>query len=103
MKTFAMTEMETIRWMEANKLAEISNQFEPITAIIQRATDLFKATLDNDARKKQLQIGYIMQSLTLLCALMDVNLTECYAIALQTELDAEKKRKKILAQLHVVD
>lgn len=99
MKTFAMTEMETIRWMEANKLAEISNQFEPITAIIQRAADLFEATLDNDARKKQLQIGYIMQSLTLLCDKMDVNLTECYAMALQAKLDAEKLR----AQLHVVD
>lgn len=98
MQTFAMVEMETIRWIEANRLTEMATQVGPVTSILQHTVDLFDATIDTDKHKQQLQVGYIMQSLTLLCDMLDCNLTDCYAMALRAKLDAEKQR----AQLHVV-
>ncbi len=81
--TFASTEMEVVRWGEARGIIQNGKPLGQATKTIEEVAELFDALLKNNKEEAVDAIGDIMVTLTMLCGILDVNLTDCYEHAYQ--------------------
>lgn len=79
--TFASVEMEVVRWGEARGIIQNGKPMGQAVKTLEEVTELLDALLRRDIDDAKDAIGDIMVTLTMLCGILDVNLTDCYELA----------------------
>ena len=81
--SFAITEMEVLRWGEARGIVKNGTPLGQACKTLEETAELLDAVAREDLTDTKDAIGDIMVTLTMLCAVLDVNLTDCYESAYQ--------------------
>lgn len=79
--SFAITEMEVVRWGEARGIIQNGRPLGQASKTIEEAAELIDALVSEDLEATKDAIGDIMVTLTMLCGILDINLTDCYKLA----------------------
>lgn len=90
--TFAMTEMNVLRWGEERGIVANGTPMGQACKALEEMAELVDAVNRDDLSDIKDAVGDIMVCLTMLCAIKDINLTDCYKIA----YDEIKDRKGYL-------
>jgi len=94
MTTYAMTEIEIIRWAEARKIIPNSTPGTQLLKAMSEMGELADATIKDNRDDIVDSVGDVMVCLIIYCALQDINLTDCMAVA----YDTIKNRKGTLRE-----
>jgi phosphoribosyl-ATP pyrophosphohydrolase len=81
--TFAMTELQVVRWGEARGIIQNGKPIGQMVKLFEETTELFDAINMDDPSKIMDAVGDIMVVLTMICGILDMNLAECYEGAYQ--------------------
>lgn len=81
MSTFAELEMAVIRWSEARRIIPNSTPFAQSIKAVEEINELVDALRDNNREEAIDAVGDVAVCLLNVCALMDVNFTDCLAHA----------------------
>ena len=81
MSTFAELEMAVIRWSEARQIIQNSTPLAQSIKAVEEINELVDALRDNNKVDAIDAIGDTFVCLINVCALLDVNLTECLEAA----------------------
>jgi phosphoribosyl-ATP pyrophosphohydrolase len=81
MNTFAAIEMEVVRWGEARGIVQNGTPMGQAAKTLEEVAELVSAVNRNDLDDVVDAVGDIMVCLTMLCAIYDLNLTDCYKAA----------------------
>ena len=81
--SFAITEMEVVRWGEARGIIKNGKPLGQAIKTLEETTELVDAVARGDLEETKDAIGDIMVTLTMLCGVLDINLTDCYEGAYQ--------------------
>ena len=81
--TFAMTEINVVRWGEARGIIQNGKPMGQMVKLFEEATELLDAINKNDEVEVKDAVGDIMVVLTMLCGILDINLSDCYEGAYQ--------------------
>lgn len=76
--TFAMTEMDVVRWGEARGIVQNGKPLGQAAKALEEMAELFDAISREDIDDVIDAVGDVMVCLTMLCAIYDINLTDCY-------------------------
>ena len=76
--SFAMTEMQVVQWGEARGIVQNGTPLGQAAKALEEMAELFDAISRNDMADVQDAVGDIMVCLTMLCAIYDIDLTQCY-------------------------
>ncbi len=88
-KTYAMLEMDVIRWAEARKIIPNAKPHTQLLKTVSELGELCDAEAKNDIHKIKDGVGDVVVCLINYCALRNLSLTEC----LQLAYDEIKDRK----------
>lgn len=83
MTTFAMTELQVVRWGEARGIIGNGNPMGQMVKLFEETTELLDAIHKKDTAETIDAIGDIMVVLTMICGILDLNLIDCYEHAYQ--------------------
>lgn len=92
MTTYAMIEMDIVRWAEARKIIPNSRPEMQLLKAISEMGELADATIKNQREDIIDSIGDVMVCLIIYCALQNLNLVDC----METSYDVIKHRKGTL-------
>ena len=81
MASFSELELEIIRWSEARKIIPNSTPFAQSIKAVEEINELVDALRDNNKAEAIDAVGDTVVCLINVCALLDVNLTDCLAAA----------------------
>jgi NTP pyrophosphatase (non-canonical NTP hydrolase) len=90
--SFAEVEMQVIQWAEARKIIPNSKPETQLLKMFSEAGELADATIKRDMAQIKDGVGDVLVCLINYCALQDIDLTECLALA----YDEIKDRKGTL-------
>lgn len=79
--SYAEYEMKVVQWSEARKIIPNSTPLAQATKAIEEINELYDALLTNNKYEAIDAVGDTVVCLINVCALMDVNLTDCLAAA----------------------
>ena len=79
--SFAEHELDVIRWSEARKIIPNSTPFAQAIKAVEEINELVDALRDNNKVEAIDAVGDTVVCLINVCALLDVNLTDCLAAA----------------------
>lgn len=85
--SFANVEMEVVRWGEARGIIQNGKPLGQAIKTLEETTELIDALARGDMEETKDAIGDIMVTLTMLCGVLDLNLTDCYRSAYETIKD----------------
>lgn len=85
--SFANVEMDVVRWGEARGIVQNGTPLGQACKTLEETAELVDAVAREDLEDTKDAIGDIMVTLTMLCAVLDVNLTDCYKSAYETIKD----------------
>jgi len=94
MTTYAMTEIEIIRWAEARKIIPNSTPGTQLLKAMSEMGELADATIKDNREDIVDSVGDVMVCLIIYCALQDINLVDCMEVA----YDSIKNRKGTLRE-----
>ena len=94
MTTYAMTEIEIIRWAEARRIIPNSTAGTQLLKAMSEMGELADATIKDNREDIVDSVGDVMVCLIIYCALQDINLVDCMEVA----YDSIKNRKGILRE-----
>jgi phosphoribosyl-ATP pyrophosphohydrolase len=81
--SFAITEMEVIRWGEARGIIQNGKPLGQMVKLFEESTELLDAINKGNHFEVKDAVGDIMVVLTMLCGILDIDLTTCYEGAYQ--------------------
>lgn len=81
MASFSELELEVIRWSEARKIIPNSTPFAQSIKAVEEINELVDALRDDNKAEAIDAVGDTLVCLINVCALLDVNLTDCLAAA----------------------
>jgi uncharacterized protein YabN with tetrapyrrole methylase and pyrophosphatase domain len=81
MASFSELELEVLRWSEARKIVPNSTPFAQSIKAVEEINELVDALRDNNKAEAIDAVGDTVVCLINVCALLDVNLTDCLAAA----------------------
>jgi NTP pyrophosphatase (non-canonical NTP hydrolase) len=81
MASFSELELEVLRWSEARKIVPNSTPFAQSIKAVEEINELVDALRDNNKAEAIDAVGDTIVCLINVCALLDVNLTDCLAAA----------------------
>lgn len=81
MASFSEIELDVIRWSEARKIIPNSTPFAQSIKAVEEINELVDALRDNNKAEAIDAVGDTVVCLINVCALLDVNLTDCLAAA----------------------
>lgn len=81
MQTFNMVEMDVVRWGEARGIIENSTAAAQVKKTQEEVQELVDAIAGNDKEGIIDAIGDVMVTLTMIAAIEDVTLIQCYSAA----------------------
>jgi NTP pyrophosphatase (non-canonical NTP hydrolase) len=87
--SYAETELKVIRWSEARKIIPNSTPFAQAIKAVEEINELVDALRDDNKAEAIDAVGDTVVCLINVCALLDVNLTDC----LETAYEQIKDRK----------
>ena len=79
--TFANLEMKVIQWAEARKIIPNATPQAQLNKCLEELAELFKAESQNNMAGVKDGVGDVVVCLINYCALKDIDLTECLALA----------------------
>ena len=79
--SYAETELKVIRWSEARKIIPNSTPFAQSIKAVEEINELVDALRDDNKAEAIDAVGDTVVCLINVCALLDVNLTDCLAHA----------------------
>jgi len=79
--SYAETELKVIRWSEARKIIPNSTPFAQSIKAVEEINELVDALRNNNKAEAIDAVGDTVVCLINVCALLDVNLTDCLAAA----------------------
>lgn len=79
--SFAIIELDVIRWGEARGIIQNGKAIGQASKTLEETAELIDALLREDLEDTKDAVGDIMVTLTMLCAILDINLTDCYKLA----------------------
>lgn len=85
--SFASIEMEVVRWGEARGIIQNGTPLGQACKTLEETAELLDAVVREDLADTKDAIGDIMVTLTMLCGVLDLNLTDCYESAYETIKD----------------
>tara|TARA_R110000868_G_scaffold410459_1_gene698544 strand:+ start:608 stop:913 length:306 start_codon:yes stop_codon:yes gene_type:complete len=94
MTTYAMVEMEIVRWAEARKIVPNSTPETQLLKAISEMGELADATIKGQQDDIVDAVGDTMVCLIIYCALQNLNLVDCMQVA----YDSIKNRKGTLLE-----
>jgi len=94
MTTYAMTEIEIIRWAEARRIIPNSTPGTQLLKAMSEMGELADATIKDNREDIVDSVGDVMVCLIIYCAVQDINLVDCMEVA----YDSIKNRKGILRE-----
>ena len=94
MTTYAMVEMDIIRWAEARKIVPNSTPETQLLKAVSEIGELADATIKGNREDIVDAVGDTMVCLIIYCALQNLNLVDCMEVA----YDAIKNRKGTLRE-----
>jgi len=94
MTTYAMVEMDIIRWAEARKIVPNSTPETQLLKAVSEIGELADATIKDNREDIVDAVGDTMVCLIIYCALQNLNLVDCMEVA----YDAIKNRKGTLRE-----
>ena len=77
MSSFTELELDVVRLAEARKIFPNGKPLEQAKRVKESAVDLYGALIDSNTTDATYAIGDLAISLITVCALLDVNLTDC--------------------------
>ena len=92
MSTYAIVELDIIRWAEALQIIPNSNSQTQLLKAVSELGELADATIKQDAQGIVDGVGDVMVCLIIYCGLLDINLVDCMEYA----YNEIKDRKGIL-------
>ena len=92
--SYAEVEMKVIQWGEARGIVQNATAQSQAIKTLEEVTELFDALNKNDMDAAKDAIGDIVVTLIMVCAVLDVDLTEC----LEGAYDEIKNRKGYLTK-----
>jgi NTP pyrophosphatase (non-canonical NTP hydrolase) len=81
--SFAITELNVIRWGEARGIIHNGKPLGQVVKLFEESTELLDAVNKKNIDDIKDAVGDIMVVLTMLCGILDLDLTECYESAYQ--------------------
>jgi len=81
--SYAEVELDVIRWSEARKIIPNSTPFAQSMKAVEEINELVDALRDDNKVEAIDAVGDTVVCLINVCALMDVNLVDCFAAAYQ--------------------
>jgi len=81
MKSYSMLEMDVIRWAEALKIIPNATPQAQLNKALEELAELFKAESQNNLFGIQDGVGDVVICLINYCALKDIDLVSCLALA----------------------
>lgn len=81
MTTYAILELEILRWAEARQIVPNSNPQAQLLKAVSEMGELADATIKRDAKGMVDGVGDVMVCLIIYCALLDINLVNCMEYA----------------------
>jgi len=81
MSSYAELEMKVVQWSEARKIIPNSTPFAQSIKAVEEINELVDALRDNNKTEAIDAVGDTVVCLINVCALLDVNLTDCLAAA----------------------
>jgi len=94
MTTYAMVEMDIVRWAEARKIVPNSTPETQLLKAVSEIGELADATIKDNREDIVDAVGDTMVCLIIYCALQNLNLVDCMEVA----YDAIKNRKGTLRE-----
>lgn len=76
--TFAMTELDVVRWGEARRIIQNGKAIGQAMKTLEETGELIAALAKNDKEEAIDAVGDVMVTLTMICAILDINLVDCY-------------------------
>jgi hypothetical protein len=92
MSTYAILELDIIRWAEARQIIPNSNLQVQLLKAVSEMGELADATIKYDLPAIKDGVGDVMVCLIVYCALLDINLVNCMELA----YEEIKNRKGVL-------
>jgi NTP pyrophosphatase (non-canonical NTP hydrolase) len=74
-------EMEVIRWAEARKIVQNATRQAQLNKTLEELAELFKAEIQNNMPEIKNGVGDVVTCLIIYCAMKDIDLTSCLALA----------------------
>lgn len=85
--SFAYTEIEVVRWGEARGIISNGKPMGQMVKLFEETTELLDA-INRDNRADYIDaVGDIMVVLTMICAILDIDMASCYESAYNTIKD----------------
>jgi len=81
MSSYAELEMKVVQWSEARKIIPNSTPLAQATKAVEEIKELYDALLINNKEEAIDAVGDTLVCLINVCALMDVNVTDCLEAA----------------------
>lgn len=79
--SYSELELKVLRWSEARKIIPNSTALAQAKKAIEEVQELYDALLEGDIQKAKDGVGDTAVCLINVCALLDVNLTDCLELA----------------------
>ena len=79
--SYAELEMKVVQWSEARKIIPNSTPLAQATKAVEEINELYDALLKNDKAEAMDAVGDTLVCLINVCALLDVNVTDCLEAA----------------------
>ena len=79
--SYAELEMKIVQWSEARKIIPNSTPLAQATKAVEEINELYDALLKNDKAEAMDAVGDTLVCLINVCALLDVNVTDCLEAA----------------------
>jgi NTP pyrophosphatase (non-canonical NTP hydrolase) len=76
--SFAYTEMQVLRWGEDRGIIQNGKSMGQVVKLFEETTELLDALNRGNTADIKDAVGDIMVVLTMLCGILDINLTDCY-------------------------
>ena len=81
MKSYSMLEMDVLRWAEARKIIPNATPQAQLNKALEELAELFKAESQNNLPQIRDGVGDVVVCLINYCALKDIDLVSCLALA----------------------
>ena len=79
--SFAQLEMKTIQWAEARQIIPNSMASTQLLKTVSELGELADATIKGDIAEIKDGVGDVLVTLIIYCALQDIDITQCLALA----------------------
>jgi NTP pyrophosphatase (non-canonical NTP hydrolase) len=79
--SYQSLEMEVIRWSEARQIVQNATRQAQLNKTLEELAELFKAEIKNNIPEIKSVVGDVVTCLIIYCAMKDIDLTSCLAMA----------------------